>query len=282
MKKIIYLILLGFITFSCSTGDNNVIFDPVNGQTLINFASANADLPILINGTGSVDIEVQATTISEVDRTFNVLEIPLDDPDLAADPANFTVAQAIIPANSFIGTLTVQGQDITAEVDARFIDLQFVEENDIVTDNPLRLSVFQVCPVEPTAFTGMYQVSGPSAVSGGSDLIGTDVLVEIIATSDTGREFEANYLADLGIGQPNFTFAFGLVCDQVIPGPPVATNLICGTGQPPITLGPPPVEMRSPYDANDDSIFEITLVEDVDDSCGDGDVDVVTIQLVKQ
>ncbi len=269
MKKVIYVCLIALISFSCSVNEDNVLFDPVNGQTLVNFATATADLPILLNGTGSVDIQVEVTTISTEDRVFNV---NIDEDQTTADPANYTLGQAIVPANSFLGTLTIQGVDVTVEVAAETLVLEFVEENGIVTDTPIIVSVFQVCPVRSDFFTGTYLMEQLSGVGPFATLQTVFDVQTVEITVDPNDELVRvfDYQYSPSTFASDFQLQISLVCDTFQVNGDIQTGSLSCDGA--TQIGQTTGTVPSFYSVPDgDDMFEITITdfaEGRDGGCG--------------
>ncbi len=259
MKKVIYVCLIALISFSCSVNEDNVLFDPVNGQTLVNFATATADLPILLNGTGSVDIQVEVTTISTEDRVFN---FNINEDQTTADPANYTLGQAIVPANSFLGTLTIEGMDVTAEVTPETLVLEFVEENGIVTDTPIIVSVFQVCPVRSDFFTGTYLMEQLSGVGPFATLQTVFDVQTVEITVDPNDELVRvfDYQYSPSTFASDFQLQISLVCDTFQVNGDIQTGSLSCDGA--TQIGQTTGTVPSFYSVPDgDDMFEITIAD---------------------
>ncbi|MGB1269372.1 MAG: hypothetical protein ACPG45_06515 [Flavobacteriaceae bacterium] len=105
MKKIA-LILVAAIAFIACDKNEHIYFD--GGQTGVAFAKSDATviLPTATSYTATAEVEV--TTASNVERTFDVVA-DLDNSDLPA--ANYTLGSVVIPANSHHGVLDVVMDD---------------------------------------------------------------------------------------------------------------------------------------------------------------------------
>lgn len=105
MRNNIKLLLLIFtlsVVISCDKEDELIIFDSVNGQEALAFATASSSATVPPEGI-TVSIPVTVTTSSTATRTFSASE----DATSTAAPGSFTIGAATIPAGSFEGTLDV-------------------------------------------------------------------------------------------------------------------------------------------------------------------------------
>ena len=255
----------------------SVIYD--GEQTLISFGSVTSTLAVTIDDTGSVDIQVVASTLSPQDRTFNVT---LNTTKTNTDLQNFSLPSTVtIPANEYFGILTVTGIDFDLETATELIviGLEGSGGTTAVTKVEHTISIKQVCPIIAD-FSGAYFMTQITDINPDDGVpVFSDQVVTIIVVEATTRKFSAVYLEDLGIGQPASTIPFTLLCNDVVVGSNIGTGLACG-GTPPITLGPATVP--SNYDASDDSVFELTLTEYVTDGgCGANPYQ-VTFRFTKQ
>src|SRR5690606_36817249 len=86
------------------------------------------------------------------------------------------------------------------------------------------------------------------------------------------RRFDANYLEDLGIGQPDTRVSFSTLCGGVVTDNDLDTSLTCDQ-ESNITLGPGEVpevfDIAAVLADDDDSQFTLTITEYVNDGgCG--------------
>lgn len=105
MKKIA-LILVAAIAFIACDKNEHIYFD--GSQTGVAFTKSDATviLPTAISYTATAEVEV--TTASNVERTYDVVA-DLDGSDLPT--ANYTLGSVVIPANSYHGVLEVEMDD---------------------------------------------------------------------------------------------------------------------------------------------------------------------------
>lgn len=281
MKNFIKLLAISLLLSSC--GDfEPVIFDPNTGQTLVFFSKTTSALEVTIDDTGSIDVQIGVNTLSSSDRTVTVA-VNTSPTLTTAAAENYSVpATIVIPANEYFGQLTITGVDNSVETTAEIITINLVSIDGGGQISPANhtISIFQVCPVN-APFSGSYFMEQITAINP-DDGVGcfADQILTITSTGATTRQFKAVYLEGLGIGQPASTVPFGLVCNEVIVAPAIGTGLVCVQGQPAITLGPGIVPAT--YDADDDSVFELTLTEYVTDGgCGAAPYQ-TTFRLTKQ
>lgn len=267
MKKInIYILSLVVLLFSTSCEEDLLIFDNVNGQTLVTFDVTNTNLPIVIDDVGSVDVTVNVTTVSSVDRTYT-LTVDTDNSTAAAEtysvPSSVTIA-----AGDYNGTFTITGTDINVETDPETLLINLSpEDGSAITEGTLTVSVFQICPVT-AAFTGTYEIEVLSAgVFGAGTFGGTGETVEIsVGSAELERTFSAAYFQDARFVRD---FTFTLVCNEVIVP---YTDMLVGCGGNDVNLSIGPATTPGTYDPDDDSSFIINLTDNVDSDCGGGPV----------
>ncbi|MDH7444489.1 hypothetical protein [Aquimarina sp. 2201CG14-23] len=270
MKKYFLITLLTTIILS-SCEEDKILFD--GNQALVTFSAGIVDLPIEIDATGSVDVIANVTTLSTSERTFNVAVV---EDETTAGPTTYSFGSIVIPANSYHGTLTINGVDDNVTPTPEKLVLKIIEGQDFVTpDENLIVNIFQVCPVSDTLFTGMYRIdeitpflpfSGPTLNNGGVVEITSDGLTRVFNTPNF----------------PNFCsapipFTFNLVCNETVV---IIQNTNCACNSGTDWFGPS-TSGNSSYDPSDDSVFEVTFSNDVQNDCGSGPVQ-TTYRFTKQ
>lgn len=117
MKNLKYLFLIltiAFTSVACETYDDY----NVDRETVVGFTRRNLNIN-RIGDTGSTkdaQVTIFASEASSVDRTFNITDIQIDNPDefLPTDPENFTYDSTVfIPAGELTGVITVTGINVT-------------------------------------------------------------------------------------------------------------------------------------------------------------------------
>ncbi|MGX1930585.1 hypothetical protein [Flagellimonas sp. 2504JD4-2] len=254
MKKyIVSFITACALLVSCE--QDRTIFN--ESQTFLKFNQSNLDLPIIIDGEGSAQVTINVSSISESERTF---EVNIVEEETTAEAASYTVGSIVVPPNSYEGTLTINGVDNNVTTDPKVLVLSVPTSPDLVASGNLTVSIFQVCPVDETLFTGMYLLEEIIPVPFGPGLQSGDVLE--ITANGLARTFNS-------INFPNFCstpipFTFNLVCNEFVV-PLQDTNCHCGDGSNywgPSTVG------HATYDITDDSVFEVNFTNDVQSNCG--------------
>nr|WP_299381174.1 hypothetical protein [Allomuricauda sp.] len=253
MKKYI-ISFIAACTLLVSCEQDRLIFD--QNQTFVKFEQSNVDLPIIIDGTGSIEVTVNVSSISNSERS---IDLEIIQEETTAEAASYTVGSLVVPANSYSGTLTIDGVDNNVTTEPKTLVVGVPNNADFASDRNLTISIFQVCPVDEALFTGMYLIEEIVAVPFGPGLQSGDV-VEITANGLT-RTFNS-------INFPNFCsvpipFSFNLVCNEFVV-PLQDTNCHCGDGTNywgPSTIG------NTTYDITDDSVFEVNFTNDVQSNC---------------
>jgi hypothetical protein len=153
MKKINTILLLAlsmFVFNNCS--------DKIDGGTNdINYISFEPKIPTIIvekDGTASADILAYTTQITGSDRTFDVNVIASLT---SANPTSYSVPTSItVPANSNVGTLTVDVADVNLDVDPVTLALQFGTKDGLFTGNSASITIQKHCTLDINDFVGTY------------------------------------------------------------------------------------------------------------------------------
>jgi len=261
MKNFIKIFVLGLLLNSC--GDfEPVVFDSVNGETLVTFGVNASNLQVIIDDAGSVDIPINVTTSATVDRTVS---ISVDTESSTANPENYTVpATMVIPANEYIGTLTVTGVDNSVETAVETIVLKFDSvEGGIVSPNVHTVSIFQICPTPETYMVGDYLLT-----DNGNGNFGADVPVTISVDADdpNKRTFVAEFLPGTGVAQDVDVY-LRLICNTIFLEE-IDINVTCNQGTPDLYKITTAGSQSSSYDLSDDTLITVNYLEDPDADCG--------------
>lgn len=97
MKNYIKILIIGLLLAACSETEP-VLF---NGQTGVRFVTATSQFTVPAEGI-TITTEIISTTLSTSERTFSV---SVDSTNVTA--ADYSIGTAVIPANSYTGTLDV-------------------------------------------------------------------------------------------------------------------------------------------------------------------------------
>jgi len=291
MKKIFLILFIAAGMISCDDTEP-VIFD--GSQTLVYFPNNSKNLDIVIDETGTVDVQINTTTLSESDRTVT-FEVLAEDSTVDFDNIDIPTLTATIPAGEFFGSLTVNGIDNTAETSSELLLISIVDAGDATVDStPVEISVKQICPIEEGLFVGPYFLEQVTPIHPENTILTfEDQIVDVVeGEGSTERSFSANYLEAFGIGQPDMVVPFDLSCvDVVVLGNDIPSNLGCtnDAGTPdddsddffePIFFGS--VAEKGSFDINDDSSFNLIVGEYMQPSCGVGAPIATEFNLTKQ
>lgn len=272
MKKIKILVVALMVAsfLGCSDKDDisDTIFDNVNGQTLISFASTTSDLPVVIGSTGTVDVLVEVSTISSSDRTVTVSI----DTESTADAENYSLVSNVItiPANEYIGALTINGVDNSVDLETTTIilNIESTSVDSLLGTTTHTVNVFQVCPVSETFLVGNYLLT-----DNGNGNFGTDVPVTISVDPDdsTKRIFVATFLPATGVAA-DVDVVVTLACNLFSIGT-IDINVSCDVDGPnSYIIGNAGISNNSSYDElvpeTVGFVHTINYMEDIEADCG--------------
>jgi hypothetical protein len=276
MKLIVKLLFIALVFASCEDVEPIVYNGNVeSNQTFLGFSRSTYLLPVVQNSTGEVVVTLNSSTVADYDRVYN-LEVTLPDNQSAANPDTFDLPSTItIPAGEYQGFITISGVDnnLVDENRKSFnITITNMDENTEIADsNTATINIYEVCPLQ-SDFLGQYQVQvinpwlAPTLPAFSSGVV---TLTE--GATPFERVFTANVYPGY-CGPTELTIAFA--CNFVNLSQEVQTCLRC-TADPEdrlITFAPVELDMRSSYNTNDDSSFQLTFNENSLSNCGDGAV----------
>jgi hypothetical protein len=272
MKNLYILALIIFAsltTVSCEEDLQTLdVNDPSN--SVIGFVAIDPVNLSVLEGTGSgtVDAEVGVSTVSNVDRTFNVT---VNTAESTATADIYSVPSTVtIPAGSYIGTLTITGNETpNLTPTAANIVVEITSEDAFVT-TPLTVRVFKVCPIPADYLVGDYDLiqiqqagfgislglfRGPDSTPTTAD---RRVTLEV-GSDQTLRTFLA--IPRSGGAAQARTFTLSLVCGKInltgIVGDPINGGLNYGPGA-----------TATDYSLNDDSSILINYTGNVNGAFG--------------
>lgn len=287
MKKIFAILSLILVLSSC---DDTEPARFGGEQTLVYFPQSTANLDVVIDDVGELQLQINTTTLSDSDRTVTV-EIVNEDldgdgnPETTVDPENFDLPSntATIPAGEFFGFITIKGIDNSVETTPELLVLRITDaQGAIINDAPVEVRVRQICPIPEGSFTGPYllEQTTPIHPANGVPSFETQVVDVFQNGGSTERAFTAVWLEGAGIGQPPSTIPFDLSCNNIlVTSDSIGTGLTCGDG--PITLGS--ASQTGNYDPTDDSSFTLIISEYIlDGGCGVAPPLVTEFNLTKQ
>lgn len=267
MKNIFKALFAFSLLFAIGCDDvEPIMYNSSGGQTFLSFSSNFYTLPITINSTGTLDVTLNSSTVSSVDRVYDI-EVIAEETN--ANPLTYNLpATVTIPAGSYQGTLTITGQD-NGLVDAtpEQLVIRISELNGAAMDsNHVTVDVVEVCPLGDD-FTGTYaitQLTSNLPVNGGQPMLGNGTLVTI--TQGNGvydRKFTATpYPGISGLFTPK-VINFRLSCGQTV----LTSNVDTGAGCGDATLQWHAATVPSTYNNTNDNVFQLTVTEDALSSC---------------
>ncbi|WP_375580394.1 DUF1735 domain-containing protein [Marivirga tractuosa] len=293
MKKILYIVYIAVLTpFLTGCFEEPGTAKLMDGQDDAFVELADVSLPGGLNKQFNVVLDGETTTGEIMVAFGGAVQTSDVTVDYEFDAENSTAIEGVDFTFTSTGSVTIPAGEYSApivfEVNDDILDPS-LEPKTIairITNAPVEINqnyaegtfnLVGLCPINAD-FTGDYlieDVTGSPAGGGGS--VFGNVVVEVESTGDASRVIKGvTYLPGAGIGQPAIDFEFELFCSQATALGEQESALACDAG---ILFGP--AEEGGIFDPNDDSSFEITFIEDVNDDCGGG-ANPVTIRLVKQ
>jgi len=265
--KIGILSMLG-LSLLTSCEEDKVVFDNVNGQTMLSFATSSQSIGVGPDEGENVSyITVNATTVSSQDRTFTV---DVDPTSTAIAGTEYTIDQAslFIPAGEYVGKIKIVGNfDELTEGENKMIVLKITPNSAFTLDKDVNtISIFRSCPVPVGYFVGDYLLEQVTEQGADGPVLEDGVVREVTVdpTNPKGRVFTSYNF-------PNFCstarnqFKFLLNCGQVIVDGANTSNCICSQDAP-YTFGPATV--NETYDTDSDAVMYISFTNDVTANCG--------------
>jgi hypothetical protein len=157
LKLLSLLVTVLLVTSSCDKKDELIIFDNINGQTMIQFSKTSATLPTPSEGA-SFEVSVLVTTVSDVDREIDIEIVPQTDPDkTSASPDQYTISNLVIPAGSYSGTITISSNfDAIPEEGSTFLTLKLTGlagASTTIYNGILEVELFRKCPIVAGDYT---------------------------------------------------------------------------------------------------------------------------------
>lgn len=214
------LLILGMIAAvlsSCGDPDDAVFSGKSNEQTLITMDQTSLDLGVINNDQGSIEVQVDVTTKTDTDRSFDIAlvdSITDDTPNMDYDFDN----SVVIPAGEFTGSFTVTGVDqglTDEEYQLGFIIDKAETESVKLESEIARIKAQRICPIPEDFLVGQYEVEDVSAGIGPAqdppqeNIVSGTVNVKIGKTS-TDRVFTVNV-----IGGSSKEIKLSFVCGKI-------------------------------------------------------------------
>lgn len=285
MKNILksFGIILALVVVACSTKEDDSVY--LNDRTSVAyFVPGSAGTLFVREDSPSVyEVKVGVSEAKSFARNFEIEILPTS----TANPDSYTIQSGVltIPANSVVGSFTVTGNFDTASLTGEILRIKLLGVDDSVLGarDVFNLTIIRLCPLN-ASFTGAYtltQVTPGYAPAAGAPVFGNNVTVNVtMGSTELERQFQVKFYPSLGLGNPsNVPIVFELSCGNVnMIGNSAASGIGCGGS---INVGPT-TGAPSNFDADDDSVIEITFHEDSGGpgSCSPGQQ--TTIRLEKQ
>lgn len=266
MKKIFAILSLILVISSC---DDTEPARFEGSQTLVYFPEDAANLDVIIDDEGSLEVQINTTTLSDQDRTVN-LEIVEEDTNVDFENIEIPTLETTIPAGEFFGFITINGIDNSVETSPKLLVLKITDAGGaLIDDSPIEVRVRQICPIPEGTFLGPYLLDQVTPIHPENGVLSFETqIVDLVQNGgSTERAFEAAWIEGAGFDTKQ-TIPFDLSCnDVIITSDEIDTNLLCTQGVPTITLGSAPETGN--YDTLDDSSFTLIIGEYLEDGdCG--------------
>ncbi|MGI0105330.1 hypothetical protein [Salinimicrobium sp. WS361] len=144
-----------------SCEEDLLVYDVDNGQTLAEFSTDGASLATAEEGA-STTVEVAVSTRSSKDRS---IEVVIDEEETTATPDQYEISDLYIPANSFVGTITITSNfEALPESGSTVLSLNLVgiEGSDAsITHDTYEVELFRWCTTTLDEYVGTW--TGPGA-----------------------------------------------------------------------------------------------------------------------
>ena len=142
---------------SCEEQEN-VMFDAVNGQTLVQFVGTSTSLPVKPSTVSTANLQVNVTTSATVDRKVSVTI----DASSTASPDQYTISDVVIPAGEFVGTGQLTGNyDNLPSIGSVSVVIKITGVNGseaIVEKDTFTVTMERFCEFDIEDFYGTYSV----------------------------------------------------------------------------------------------------------------------------
>lgn len=216
MKNIINKLFVLFLLIGLAGCESDpLLYDVVNGQTLAQFSSSSGSLATPAGGA-STTVDVLVSTVSSADR-----EIAISiDASSTATADQYTISNLVIPANSYIGTITITSnfEALPEEGNSNLV-LKLGDIGNsatVVEKGTFNLQFFRKCEVKMEDLVGTWSGSG----SWGDTSF--EYTTEVVTTIDENGDLFINGLA--------FQWFTGWWGEIIVTNDPVKLNVNEETG----------------------------------------------------
>lgn len=262
---------------SCEDPEPTIYNGGTNDDAFVAFTNSVYSLPVIRDEEGSVEITLQASTISNADRTYT---LAIDEEASTADPSIYTFpASVTIPAGEYEASVVVEAVDegVTATNQTIVFSISnLVEGTEFTDDETVTINIYEVCPLQDE-FLGDYVFNQTSGIltSGGNDV--TIFEQGGIVTLEAGsNEYERVINSEWfpGIWDQPMTFVINFNCGQTFVPNGDLNGLYCtedAEGNPiPFEFGQGAIP--GTYNTNNDAVITVNVLQDLNSSCLDGSV----------
>lgn len=282
MKNIIKLLTISLsllVFMGCEEEFERITFD--GDGTFLSFAASNpSSVPVNVGESATVAMTISTSTLSDAARTYTLV---IDTDATTANTSNFTLpASVTIPAGSYFGEfdLVVTDDDNLDSTSKNIVFSLGGVDNVSMDSNVASVSIFEVCPVPETFFTGMYLIEEITPLVDGPTLSDGSIVEVTLNEDDSsglGRVFQTEYYPDYCSG--TFApFVVNLVCNEILS---ISQDNLCNCGDGAGWFGPLAPGSNSTYSLTDgDDVIEVTFLNDINANCAP--VETTTYRFTKQ
>ena len=264
-KIITKLLAVALIVSSCQPDERGVIFDGSGQEPLIQFEQSTANLAVIEgDGTSTVDILVDVSTVSNVERSFPVtvdVDASTADPTFYSVPATFTIAPG-----AYEGVLTITGNEVPSlTVDPTTLVVNLDDTDDVIVEgiSSVEVDVFLVCPVPADFFVGNYELVNTQQLIGdgfSTDNVSAGTYELSVGAAQSERVFSGAVVLPAFSSFQN-TVTLDLICNNLsLRG---RIEFSSGSGIFHAANG-----QSSTYDLDDDSVIQVNYIENVNGTNG--------------
>jgi hypothetical protein len=235
--KITALVLFTGTMVSCD--EDKIVYDVDNGQSLVGFVEANADVLAMppADGENIYEIEVGATDRVNYDR---VVTLSINEESTTALPSEYTIDAPetwVIPAGQFTTKIKIKtNYDAIGSNERQLVfDLVSVQDQDLVDPfkTRLALTLYKYCPkAVATEYVGTITTQGVSGASYVVKPLATGALNEytvtnmwgdfvFYATGGTNQDYKGKY---------PYAGSFRIKCDNSVIVTGTSSYALGGTG----------------------------------------------------
>lgn len=261
---------------SCEDPEPTIYNGGTNDDSFVAFTNSVYSLPVIRDEEGSVEITLQASKLSDADRTYNLV---IDEEASTADPSIYTFPTSVtIPAGEYEASVVVEAVDegVTATNQTIVFSISnLAEGTEFTDDETVTINIFEVCPLQDE-FLGDYvfnQTSG--SLTGGGNTITLFEQGGIVTLEAGSNEYE-RVIND--VWYPDYfeepvTFVINFTCGQTF----VSTNELnsyCSTDaeENPIFYEYGQGAVPGTYNTNNDAIITVNVKQDLTSTCLDNPV----------